>query len=80
MVRPFSSDDAGLSEVGFGPGTSTEGIIGGPGEECGSAGDESDGGVPDSRGISRDSGEGGSNVLLTRGKKDFISTYLIVVE
>ena len=45
------------------------GIIGGPGEECGLAGDESGAGAPDSRGFSHDRGDGGSNMLLTRGKK-----------
>ena len=80
MVRRFRADDVGLSEVGFGSGVSTDGIIGGPAEECGLAGVESSGGAPDSRGFSRDSGEGGSNVPLTRGKRDFITTYLVVVE
>ena len=43
----------------------TGGIAGGPisGEECGLAGGEPGGGAPDSRGFSRDSGEGGSNVM-----------------
>ena len=80
MVRRFPPGDARFSEVGFGSGMLTGGIIGGPGEEHGLAGDESGGGTPDSRGFSSDSGEGGSNVLLTRGKKDLIATYLIVVE
>ena len=65
MLRRFRADDAGLSEVGFGFGISTDGIISGPEEECSSAGDGSGGGAPDSRGFSRDSGEGGSNMLLT---------------
>jgi hypothetical protein len=69
MVRRFPSGDAGLSKVGCGSGMSTAGFIGGPGEECGLVGDESSAGTPDSTGFSRDSGEGGSNVLLTRGKK-----------
>ena len=76
------SDDAGLSEVRFGSGIciSTNGIIGGPEEECGLAEDESGGGAPDSRTFSRDSGEGGSSVLSTRGKRDLITPYLVVVE
>ena len=65
MVRPFPSDDARSSEVGFGSGISTDGIIGGPGEKCGLAGDGSGAGAPDSRAFSGDSGEGGSNVLST---------------
>ena len=80
MVRRFRADDAGLSEVGFGSGISTDGIIGGPEEERGLAEDESGGGGPDSGGFSRNSGEGGSNVLLTRGKRDLITSYLVVVE
>jgi hypothetical protein len=80
MVRRFPSGDAGLSEVGFGSGRSTPRIISGPGEESGLAGDESGAGAPNSTGFSRDSGEGGSNVLLTRRGKDLIATYLIVVE
>ena len=80
MVRRVPSDEAGLSEVGFRSCISTDGILGGPGEECGLAGDDPGAGATDSRGFSRDSGEGGSNVLLTRGKKDLITTYLIVIE
>ena len=82
MVRRFPLDDAGLPEADFTSGILTDGIIGGPGEECGSVEDESGGGAPDSKGISRDSGEGGSNVLLTRGKRDpnLVTTYLIIVE
>ena len=79
MVRRLPSDDAGLSEVGFGSGMPTGGTSG-PGEGCGLAGDEPGGGAPDSREISHDSGEGGSNMLLTRGKRDPVATYLIVVE
>ena len=70
MVRRFPSDNAGLSEVGFGSGISTHGIIGGPGEECVLAGHEPGGGAPDSRGFSRDFGEGGSNILLVGGKEE----------
>ena len=80
MVRRFRADDAGLSEAGFGSGMLTDGIIDGPEEERGLAVDESGGGAPDSRGFSRDSGEGGSNVLLTRSKRDLINTYLVIVE
>ena len=68
-VPRFPSDDAGLSEVGFGSGISTDGTIGGPGEECGLAGDALGASAPEARGFSRDSGEGGSNALLTRGRK-----------
>ena len=80
MVRLFRADDAGLSEVGFGSGISTDGTTGGPGEERGLAGDGPGGGASDSRGRSRDSGEGGSNESLTRGRNDLIATYLVVVE
>ena len=68
MVRRFPSGDVGFSEVDLGSGMSMGGIIGGAAVHC-CSGDESGGGAPDSRGFSRNSGEGGSNVLLTRGKK-----------
>ena len=80
MIRRLPSDDMGLPEVGFGSDISTNGTIGRSGEECGLAGGGSGAGGPDSREFSRDSGEGGSNVLSTQGKKDLITTYLVVVK
>ena len=62
-VRRFPSDDAGSTEVGFGSGISTDGIIGGPGEECDSAVDER-GGALDSREFSRDAGGGSSKRIV----------------
>ena len=71
MVRRFLSDDVGLSEVGFGSGISTDGIIGGAMDECGLVEDETGGSAPDSEGCSDDAGEGGSNISLTRGKEEW---------
>ena len=67
MVRrfPSESDDVGLSENGFGSGISTDGVIGGPGEGCSLPGGEPGADPSDSSACSCNSGEGGSNVLLT---------------
>jgi len=73
MVRRFFSDDVGLSggiDL-LGSGISTDEIIGGIGDECGLAEDETGGSAPDSKGCSDDAGEGGSNILLTRSKKEW---------
>ena len=80
MVRRFPLDNMELSEVGFGSGILTDGTTSGPGEECGLARDGPGGDASDSRGLSCNSGEGGSSELLTRGRNDLIATYLIVVE
>ena len=70
-VRRFLSDDAGLSEVGFGSSVSTDEIIGGIGDECGLAEDGTCGSAPDSKGCSDVAGEGGYNILPTRGKGEW---------
>ena len=68
--RRVPPDDSALSGFGFESGISADEIIGGPGGTWDLALDESGALLPGSSGFPCDSssGEGGYNILLTRGR------------